>query len=1554
MGNFRGLRVVYQPESPATVDIIFVHGLRGHIWKTWCKDHDSNKFWPGLWLPADEDIGAARMFCFGYNAEYGPGTGKTVTNIADFAKDLLQAMRFGQDDDGNEYELGRVPIIFVVHSMGGLVVKKAYLLGQHDKNFCDMVRSVAAIVFLATPHRGSGFAETLNRVLMASFQAPKGFISDLQKSSYTLEEINESFRHVAEKMWIWSFYETVATKVVTQRIMVVDKESAILGYPNEISASLDADHINVCKYSSPYDANYISVRNALRSLIGKIKSDGAQRVSERTKQDVNDVEQLLPVFANERSDLDIFRSHWAPGTCIWFLQEPDVRDWLDAKSQSRILWYSAPPGTGKSVLSAFMIDYMQHHGMEPQFFFFRFDDPRKRSLSTCLQQMAYQFAMSNRAFCTRLQSLSQEGVTLDQADPTLIWQKVFEAIIFQIRLSRPLFWIVDALDVSEKPAALLDLLQRLPKAQHYLRVLILSRKSQALSLAFERLSTSTSISSIEHTSQKHAINDISIMFDKDASYMRGNDAFKQSVKETLLKRAKGNLLWVRLVLQEVLVCHTEDEVTEILEDIPDGMSLLYKRMEASLLTNQSKANIKLATSLLRWAVCSRRPLKLTELAGALPGFLDLRRTISDLCGQFISVDESGTVGLIHQTAREYLTKTSTSDIFINLKDGHDELFSKTISVLTEENLRSDLTHRPDHVYQTAPFVFYASSSWAYHLRHGTGSEEVINKTIQFLQSLAILTWIHVLASVGRLDVLVRAAKDLIAVASMLRERNVAKIAPFQNLTEVDILERWSVDLMKILAKFGKAMLEKPLSIYKIIPAICPMRSIIYEQFHQNNSVQVSIAGNSLSAWNDNLVRLFLPDGQKATRITCAGPHLAVLGANGAIYIWTSHDFVNVCVVRHKEPITAMCLNRKGDRVATYGLQTTKHWSIPSGQLLYCAQNNPDIKAMVLRYAENDKKILAGMDDNRVCYLNTEHSEPGAGWEILCDAPAPNHSDLEGSFINSPFFMQFNGDETQIGMSYRGFPLTVWSLSDGRCIGRCIRSKSFYSNVARPFGNWFGVNRFTFNPVTGHILGIYRDGCILKWHPITDENQEVPSTADEIDASADGTLFITSDTDGKIAVWSFSCMSKIYQLSSGDLVQGLSFSPDTQRFYDIRGRSVNAWEPTALIKFFEREVSSTGSANEVQVSSFTNTYEALKTPFEPITAIATCLNNKLFCVGNEEGVIQLHDVQTGQKRRIAELSNFQCISHLALSADGTRIVAADLIGDFVIKEISDVGFLDRGLGVLKITTLARPKLDLQNRNIHQILLNNDASLLLVVSSDFAQIWSIHGMKVIARSELDECDIRKWLQHFSRDELFLGFGPYDIKVYRWADLKELATIRFGQRASQVNDKKAPWVGGLLPHSNQASRETAAKAHTTRSYLTQDGRHVLVQIKTPSAQRPGGSRLLIFDIYDLELVLGSAKSTPSLFEVPQHVIDCMNIPLGILSGFRLVFLDADLWLCTFDLNTVDQKDAMKRRFFVPRDWATTACFELSCLLPNGKFVFPREADVAIINYCWENSCM
>jgi hypothetical protein len=60
--------------------------------------------------------------------------------------------------------------------------------------------------------------------------------------------------------------------------MVLEKESSVLGYPGEISKPLDADHHGVCKYDSPNDPRYITVRNVLKSLVGKAKPESKRHL----------------------------------------------------------------------------------------------------------------------------------------------------------------------------------------------------------------------------------------------------------------------------------------------------------------------------------------------------------------------------------------------------------------------------------------------------------------------------------------------------------------------------------------------------------------------------------------------------------------------------------------------------------------------------------------------------------------------------------------------------------------------------------------------------------------------------------------------------------------------------------------------------------------------------------------------------------------------------------------------------------------------------------------------------------------------------------------------------------------------------------------------------------------------------------------------------------------------------------------------------------------------------------------------------------------------------
>lgn len=137
-------------------------------------------------------------------------------------------------------------------------------MAVEDPAMRDLVQRVDTMYFLATPHRGSNLAATLNNILRVSF-GTKQFTIDLEMNSKMIATINQSFRHYSENLHIWSFYETQETSFINARI--VEKESATLEWPKEKIAYIDADHRGVCKFDLPSDPNFKTLKNAFSSTV---------------------------------------------------------------------------------------------------------------------------------------------------------------------------------------------------------------------------------------------------------------------------------------------------------------------------------------------------------------------------------------------------------------------------------------------------------------------------------------------------------------------------------------------------------------------------------------------------------------------------------------------------------------------------------------------------------------------------------------------------------------------------------------------------------------------------------------------------------------------------------------------------------------------------------------------------------------------------------------------------------------------------------------------------------------------------------------------------------------------------------------------------------------------------------------------------------------------------------------------------------------------------------------------------------------------------------------
>ncbi|KAI9369763.1 hypothetical protein BJX61DRAFT_545262 [Aspergillus egyptiacus] len=1512
-----GLSVVYEPETTRSLDIIFVHGLGGTSRATWARDRDPQYFWPGKWLPFEPGIRMARILSFGYDASWN-STGPTpIVGIADFARDLLYCMKFGKDDNLEELELGKRPIIFIVHSMGGLVVKQAYLLGKDDDQYSDIVAAISAILFLATPHRGSNLADVLNRILAVSFNySPKLYISELSTGSQTVAYLNDQFRHFADKFDILSFYETLQTSVGPKKMMIVEKESATLGYPKEITKALIADHHTVCKFHSTQDSNYISVRNALKTLVSSIRSAGQSLFGDQEKTQIEQLQALLAVSESYQDDLEFFHSRWTPGTCEWILSNPCFKNWLDESDDSvRLLWLYALPASGKSILSSFITKHLQAESL-CVYYFFRFGDESKRSLSTCLRCIAFQIAQQLPAFRRALKNMPSPTKTLEKTDSKIIWERIFVRILFKMKLATTIYLVIDALDESDHPQLLVELFQRLSHTPCRIKVLLISREAAVLTEGFDYLATQLPVARLPLESSRR---DIRLFVETKIKILRAAPEFKSRLVDKLVTGANGNFLWASLVIREVMKCNTEKDVDETLRGIPSGMEKLYQRMERTIIENTRPKDRQLGHRILMWATCSRRPLALSELAQALESefsvILDLSLVINRVCGQFVVVDSDRLV-MVHQTARDHIVGTD-SELRVDESEGHEMLLTKCLTVLEKHH------HIRGQDIQYGEFYHYAMTSWAYHLdKISPDSDDSLLRLAHFLKGNYVLDWIVAIAQTRRLKVLVQSAKSMNLFVRRKRGRYAATNPMVHRLQELDLVESWATDLLKLVGKFGIHLTECPSSIYQQIPPFCPKNSMIYRQFEQYSPRphSLSVDGLSRATWDNGLAKISLQSAHHGQIIVCGGAHFAVLTGGGVITLYNSTTFEISCVFRHAEEVSVMVFSRRSDLLVTYGYRSTKVWSVKSGQMLHQIQNPFGSRALTVTFASEDTQLMIGSNDRllRVAHLKEENP----AWTTLYSNLLTEDTDFGRRVHNVPFRMAFNPDATCIAVAYRGLPMCVWSLETATLVGRCMRDPKYVGN------SWTVVDQMVWHPKSKEILGLYMGGQVFRWNPYKNSQQELEAEGSILACSQEGKFFTVGDSQGNIKVYSFNHFALIYTLSCEHMISGLCFSPDSKRLYDLRGPWCNVWEPNCLLAGEESgEDSDLGSeAASIPTAMVSEASEEVRAQ---ITAIAIQFRGRYHAIGDESGVVSVVD-SSGSEHVASELWRSPLelpIAHLDWSSDGNYLACVEIAGRVVVKEIR------QGSG-WTVRPAFEARLNVSSEGIQQVLLSGKGTIVLVKNGHSV---TVQPVKPISGSSEPAVTITspdtKWVNHPTDPKLLLAFSPTQVGVYKWDDITKVAVV----------DLASPPII-LLHSSDTVVNDNKTDTKIQRICHTSSGSDLLIHSTVSSNGRKQAVTSLL-PLTSLNPSPTTSSTTITPFVIPAEIQDQIEIPLGVLSRQRLVFLDRNYWMCSWVLSPNYSPEHVHRHYFLPKYWLNAECLEQCALLPDGVFLMPNNGELAVV---------
>lgn len=322
--------------------------------------------------------------------------------------------------------------------------------------------------------------------------------------------------------------------------MILEKDSSVLGYPGETSKALDADHHNVCKYDSPKDPNYIIVRNVLTSLIGKIVlTSRSNKPPASDRKESGDLKSLLAITELPDIDYIYFRDQWQQGTNEWLLEESDYLEWLHAgKSAPSLLWLHGGPASGKSVLSSFVINSLVEQGISCQYFFIRFGNQKRRTLSLLLRSIAYQIARCAPNFFQRVLQLVDEAIDFETADPRTIWERIFKSVLFNIEEVQPLYWVIDGLDEADNPRALIKLLSDIHLSFVPIQVLLVSRKTSEITAIFQKVPKVVRLRSI--TVEGH-LEDLHCYIRHELN-MSGNAEYIETIAQRIIGGAQNNFL----------------------------------------------------------------------------------------------------------------------------------------------------------------------------------------------------------------------------------------------------------------------------------------------------------------------------------------------------------------------------------------------------------------------------------------------------------------------------------------------------------------------------------------------------------------------------------------------------------------------------------------------------------------------------------------------------------------------------------------------------------------------------------------------------------------------------------------------------------------------------------------------------------------------------------------------------------------------------------------------------------------------------------------------------
>ena len=1138
------------------------------------------------------------------------------------------------------------------------------------------------------------------------------------------------------------------------------------------------------------------------------------------------------------------------------------------------------------------------------------------SVSDCLRSLAYQMACSNVEVRKTLLALHADGLSVDKDNERAVWRKFFLEGVLQAKLTQPHYWVIDALDECSKAQSFLSIFGSI-ESQIPLRIFITSRKTQEIERAFVQLGPK--IMHLEILASD-TLEDIKSFIESriDRLPVEGDES-KLNLCTKILAKSEGSFLWVRLVVQELEHTWSEEAIEEVLHEVPADMNLLYMRA----LDNMSRTSraTKLAKAILMWTVCALRPLTISEMQSALKidigeTMCNLNWSISSICGQLVFVDQRSRIQMVHQTVRDFLIQDGLdSEFAVRKVEGHAHIAVKCLKLLSEARFKPTRTQNqkltiPQGSAKDAALINYACTFFSDHLYRASSLEsEPWDALYEFLDR-NVLAWIEHLANTGDLYYITRTAINIKAYLA----RRAKYFPPFGQ--QVRTIDAWTVDLIRLTAKFRTALLTSPSSIYRLIPPMCPSESIISRKFTSSHR-GLAVKGSVEKTWDDCLTLINYLDAQ-TTAIAHGDRSFAVGLSAGKIIMYHTISGQVHRVLNHVERVKILEFGDQDKVLASSGIRNVRIWDLSTGQQIWCFKTS--YQALALAFTSENECLLAASQGNYViCWCLSNGSEKkGIPWHDGFKEPSNKIQQR-----SPPTRAAFSLDRNLLAVSYRGRPILLFDLALEIFFGECFRNSGSIQTKAETH---YPVVAMEFQPSLeiSLLIASYGDGELVAYNPKTLElrHRTANVNAHTLACSPDGRTLVTGSSFGTIQVFDFDgaggeTLTPIYRIDAYEEgIKSLTFSNDSLRFIDIRGSQCRVWEPSVLVRKDledcddESEVSDPSPMVNASVKMAEGDIKA------EITAMVCDNDGDAVFYGKQDGSVIACLIQdVNQDWLLYKHSSNTAITsiawgqreHILASVDeSSRIVIRKLVKHQTVWSASEILTDQRFAG-----------------SVCGLLISPTNDTLLVDGKESFELWTMQGQKLGSRT----CLPQKHQEIFSHPlqlSTFVSFELDTVHIFNWSNFEELTA----------------------PEGVKLNRPSEPIVKSSATAISYHGNNILVELTGKNGDQ-SSTKLECWQTSDIMTSSTSIKPLPG-FEMLGPFIKYIIA----VNGNTLLFLDTDLWVCSLDLKNFAITPEAKRHFFIPSDWLSISGDVFFHLTPKNEFVFAKKDGLLVIRRGMEYS--